>query len=169
MGQAIKPQYHTHSRDNRQRIPSTGGHPFLCSADQKPPTCVARPGRYALLKRICEAKHDQFAPTFDRARDIAIAGARRVNAQTPIIVVEGNYLLLDCGNWPAITQLFDHTVFVGAPLETLERRLVKRWRDNGYDSAGAIERAQSNDIPNADLVVSRSVRADQRFCQPSDP
>lgn len=120
----------------------------------------------ALLTRIRDAKHDQFTPIFDRARDIAIAGARRIGAQTPVIVVEGNYLLLDQGKWPEITARFDHTIFVEAPFETLERRLVQRWCNNRYDEIGARERAQSNDIPNAQLVVSRSVVADQQFCQP---
>jgi pantothenate kinase len=122
-------------------------------------------GFYALLTRVRDAEHDQFTPTFDRARDIAIAGARRVSAQHPVIVVEGNYLLLDHGKWPKITALFDHTVFVEAPLEALEQRLVQRWRDNGYDETGALERAQSNDIPNAQLVISQSVEANQKFCQ----
>lgn len=126
-------------------------------------------GFHALLTQVRAAKRDQFCPTFDRKRDIAIAGARRVSSQTPIIVVEGNYLLLGHGRWPAVTALFDHTVFVEAPLETLERRLIQRWRDNGYDNEGARARALSNDIPNAELIVSHSGSADQQFCQSPDP
>lgn len=126
-------------------------------------------GFHALLMRIRDAKQDQFAPTFDRARDISIAGVLRVSVKTPIIVVEGNYLLLETGPWSCVKNLFDHSVFIDAPLETLEERLVQRWWDNGYDNEGACKRAQSNDIPNANLVVLHSVKADQYFCQSSDP
>jgi pantothenate kinase len=52
--------------------------------------------------------------------------------------------------------LFDLTVFLSLPLAKLERRLVQRWLDQGFDLAAATERASGNDMQNARLVVGKS-------------
>jgi pantothenate kinase len=42
------------------------------------------------------------------------------------------------------------------PFSELERRLIQRWLDHGHTEDAARQRALSNDIPNAELVVSSS-------------
>lgn len=99
-------------------------------------------------------------PVFDRARDIAIAGATLVEARHRILLVEGNYLLLDSPPWDALAPLWDLTLWLEVPLAVLEKRLVQRWQDGGMDPAAARGRALGNDIPNARMVIAGSRKAD---------
>jgi pantothenate kinase len=99
-------------------------------------------------------------PVFDRARDIAIAGARVIGPEQRVLLIEGNYLLLDRAPWNGLAGFWDLTIGIEVPLPELEARLVQRWRDHGLMQAAAVARAMSNDIPNAQLVVAGSVSAD---------
>lgn len=100
-------------------------------------------------------------PVFDRNREIAIAGAAEVGPDTRIVVVEGNYLLLDEEPWSALAPLWDHAVFLSVPLAELERRLVARWLSFGFDPAAARQKARGNDLANAGRVMGAIGQADQ--------
>jgi fructokinase len=99
-------------------------------------------------------------PGFDRARDIAIAGAAVVGPETRIAVVEGNYLLLDEAPWRDLRPLWDLSVMLSPPVEVLRARLIDRWLTHGHDLAAAEARAMGNDIPNALRVIGGSLPAD---------
>ncbi|WP_050522871.1 nucleoside triphosphate hydrolase [Pseudorhodobacter wandonensis] len=99
-------------------------------------------------------------PVFDRARDIAIAGARVIGPEQRVLLIEGNYLLLDRAPWNRLAGCWDLTIGIEVPLPVLEARLVQRWRDHGLMQAAAVARAMGNDIPNAQQVVAGSVSAD---------
>lgn len=113
-----------------------------------------------LLRRLRAREPDVAIPVFDRAIEIARAGAAIVPAETRILLVEGNYLLLDEQPWAAMADVFDLTIKLEVPLDELERRLIQRWLDLGYTYSRAREKALSNDIPNARRVVSSSRAAD---------
>lgn len=99
-------------------------------------------------------------PVFDRAREIAIAGAGVVPASCDLVVVEGNYLLLDEPAWRGLAAHWALTVFLHVPEEELRRRLLDRWRGHGLDEAAARAKAEGNDIPNGLRVVRGSREAD---------
>ena len=119
-------------------------------------------GCLALLARL-RAGEDVVAPLFDRERDLAIAGALAVPGDAPLIVVEGNYLLLDRPVWRDIAALFDLTVMIDPGEAVLERRLVKRWLDHGHDLETAKARAADNDLVNARTVLRESLPPDLRL------
>ena len=99
-------------------------------------------------------------PVFDRALEIARAGARLIGPEARIVIVEGNYLLLDDPAWAVLRQRFDLTVMLDVPLPVLEARLVARWAGFGYDAGQIRAKLEDNDLPNARLVATRSVAAD---------
>lgn len=99
-------------------------------------------------------------PLFDRARDLAVAGAAIVAACHRIVVVEGNYLLLREPGWSALAGMWDLSIRIDVPDAELERRLVARWRDHGLAPDAARDRALGNDIPNARRIVAGSGPAD---------
>ena len=99
-------------------------------------------------------------PVFDRALEIARAGARIIGPQTRIVIVEGNYLLLDDPPWAVLRPRFDLTVRLDVPLAVLEARLRVRWAGFGYDAGQLQAKLEGNDLPNARLVATRSVAAD---------
>jgi pantothenate kinase len=112
------------------------------------------------LARIRTGGTDILIPAFDRDIDAVIPNADVIGRAIRIVVVEGNYLLLDQHPWSSLSPLFDLTVLLHVSQEVLQARLTQRWVDQGYDLYGAQERAQSNDIPNAQLVVENSIPAD---------
>ncbi len=148
-------------------VPMDGFHldnAILDARDQRkrkgsPPTFDCA-GFEVLLKRLRAGENDVVIPLFDRKLDLARAGAAVVSGDQRILLVEGNYLLLDEAPWDRLAPLFDITVFLQVDRVEMENRLVQRWLGFGYNVGSAQQRALSNDIPNADLVLSRSRPAD---------
>lgn len=112
------------------------------------------------LGRIRAGGKDVVVPVFDRDLDLARAGARVVAADRSLILVEGNYLLLEEPPWSGLAPLFDATLFIRVPEAELRRRLTGRWLGHGLAPEAAAARAEGNDLPNATLVLARSRPAD---------
>jgi len=100
------------------------------------------------------------APVFDRSRDLAIAGAEVVSAETEVVLVEGNYLLFDAAPWFNLAPLWSLSVRLEVPIEDLRARLIQRWLRLGHTRVAATRRAEANDIPNAEAVIARALPAD---------
>ena len=111
-------------------------------------------GLKAMLMRLRAGSADVAVPVFDRAADLARASAAIVAANDRIVIVEGNYLLLDEAPWNTLGELFDCTIFLDVPRGVLAHRLVQRWLDHGLPEAEARERAFSNDMVNVERVVA---------------
>ncbi|MCE9683396.1 nucleoside/nucleotide kinase family protein [Halomonas sp. M5N1S15] len=109
------------------------------------------------LERIRCADTSVAVPVFDRPLDLARAGGRLVTLEHRIVIVEGNYLLLDQGPWRALHSLFDLRVMLDVDDATLERRLVERWLDMGLDAESARCKALDKDMPNARLIKTTSI------------
>ncbi|MBU1175108.1 MAG: nucleoside triphosphate hydrolase [Alphaproteobacteria bacterium] len=125
-------------------------------------------GLFATLQR---ARHEAsvFLPVFDRAREIAIAGASEIRPETRIVVVEGNYLCLDEDPWRALAPLWDMAVFLDVPMAVLKRRLIARWLAYGFDPAMAEAKAHGNDIVNAERVKKSVGQVDLILAQKDMP
>lgn len=117
-------------------------------------------GLEATLRRLRAVDGDVAVPLFDRAADLARAGAAIIPVATPIVLVEGNYLLLDRAPWTRLAPLFDLTLFIDVLLDELERRLLARWAHHGREPAAARAWVEGNDLPNARLVLAESRPAD---------
>jgi len=118
-------------------------------------------GLAAMLARLrANAEEEIAVPVFDRNLEIARAGARLIPSTTPLLLIEGNYLLLDRQPWLDLKPCFDLTIRLEVPRAELERRLLGRWLGLGLRSAEAEAKALGNDLPNADLVAASSRPAD---------
>lgn len=124
-------------------------------------------GYWNLLIRL-RAEEQVAFPIFDRAADLSRASAGIVTRRDRIIIAEGNYLLLNLVPWVIMHQLWDYSLSLNVPLETLKNRLIQRWTDHGLDIAAATERAEHNDLPNARVVLSHSRPADLDLGDPED-
>ncbi len=113
-----------------------------------------------LLKRIRANEGDVNFPLFDRVEERSLRDAGVLKQETPLVVVEGNYLLLDRPGWRDLKPLFDATVFLNVSPETLEHRLMARWLDLGFSDREAAEKVHRNDLLNAELVAHDSLPAD---------
>lgn len=112
------------------------------------------------LNAIRAAAGEVLVPVFDRSREIAIASARIVSPYDRIILVEGNYLLLNESPWSALEGKFDFSIFLDIPEPELEKRLWDRWNSYNYPYQAAFDKIHQNDLPNGRRVRDRLRRAD---------
>ena len=113
-----------------------------------------------LLRRVRAADEEVVhAPTFRRDLEEPIAGAVAVHRSTPLVVVEGNYLLAEDPPWDEIAGLLDEAWFVD-PGPLRREWLVSRHMAFGRDRAAAEERSDGSDEVNARLVEATRHRAD---------
>jgi pantothenate kinase len=102
---------------------------------------------------------DVAAPGFDRAVEESVPGAVVVEAAVPLVVTEGNYLLLDAPPWSSIAELLDECWYVDLRDDLRLGRLVERHSAYGKSRAEAHAWATGSDARNADLVAGTRGRA----------
>ncbi len=117
-------------------------------------------GFVSLVERLRAADDDVDAPVFDRRIDAVRPGALRVDLADRLVVVEGNYLLLDVEPWRRLTELLDAICYLDVPRDELRRRLIDRHVQHGRSSADATEFVDRSDLANAALVEDSRERAD---------
>ncbi len=120
-----------------------------------------------LIKRLSSGEDNVIIPKFDRERDVAIAGAQEVLLQDQVLIVEGNYLLMNNPPWAALQSEWNETVFINPGMDILEERLIRRWLNYGLDPSEARKRAAINDLKNAQTVLECSCAADFSFSNPN--
>jgi pantothenate kinase len=118
-------------------------------------------GYVALLRRLGEnTEAVVYAPWFDRAIEEPIACAVPVEREVPLVVTEGNYLLVDDGDWAQIQPLLGTCWYVDLEERIRIDRLVARHQAFGRTSEVAREWVLRSDQRNAELVVRTRERAD---------
>lgn len=116
-------------------------------------------GFFHLLRRL-RVEDEVAIPLFDRDLEISRAGADIVTPEDRLLVVEGNYLLLNEAPWPQAAPLFDLTVWIDVPEAELDRRLLARWAHYGKTPVEARAWIDGNDMPNIRRVTRNSRVAD---------
>lgn len=118
-------------------------------------------GYVALLRRLrAGTEAIVYAPEFRRDIEEPVAGAVAVPADTPLVVTEGNYLLVDEPPWDAVRSLLDEVWYVTTPQDTRLRWLIERHIRYGRAPDAARAWALGTDQRNAQLVESTLSRAD---------
>ena len=118
-------------------------------------------GYVALLRRLRAADEPVvYAPFFDRSIEEAIAGSVPVPHDVPLVITEGNYLLVDDGAWAAVQPLLDECWYVGPDEEERLERLIARHERFGRSRAEARERSVGSDQRNAEVIAATRHRAD---------
>ncbi len=112
------------------------------------------------LARIRAGAAPVAVPVFDRRLELSRAAAALIDPGAAIVVVEGNYLLLDQPPWSDLGPLFDLSVMIAVPEPVLRARLEARWRHFGLGPEAARARIELNDLPNARQVARASRPAD---------
>lgn len=121
------------------------------------PDTFDRAGFVAALARLRAARETVYLPEFHREIEDSIAGAVAVEADIPLLIVEGNYLLV----WPEVRALLDECWYLEPPDVVRLDRLVERHRRYGRDEQDAMQRATGSDARNAELIAAGRDRADR--------
>ncbi|WP_406689023.1 nucleoside/nucleotide kinase family protein [Saccharopolyspora sp. ID03-671] len=117
-------------------------------------------GYVALLRRIREGAETVFAPNFHREIEESFAAEIAVDPEVPLVITEGNYLLLDTPPWAPVRGLLDECWFLAPDDEQRVQRLVDRHVHYGRTPEDAAEWVQRSDERNAAIVAATRDRAD---------
>jgi pantothenate kinase len=118
-------------------------------------------GYVNLLRRIQTQKPGEtvYAPEYRRELEEGIAGAIAIEAETPLIITEGNYLLLDDGAWSQVRTVLDETWFLDIDSDVRQQRLLERHMRFGRSREAALEWIAVTDEPNAQRIERSRHRA----------
>ena len=109
------------------------------------------------IRRVAEGETCGW-PAYDRLLHNPVEDA--VTVEGDIVLLEGNYLLLDLPGWRDLSDYADYTIFLKAELELLRERLVHRQIASGKPPAEAADFVEKSDLANARLVLAQSKQAD---------
>lgn len=98
-------------------------------------------------------------PTFDRSIEATVPNGVVLTPEVRIVVTEGNYLLLDTGDWAAVRPTLDEAWYLDADPAVLEARLIARHLAGGKSEDEARWKTTESDLPNAALVRRTRQRA----------
>ncbi|MGB7757966.1 MAG: nucleoside/nucleotide kinase family protein [Salinisphaera sp.] len=137
------------------------------SARKGAPDTFDGDGYRALLARIRAAAGSNeivYAPGFYREIEEPIAASLAVAPDTPLIITEGNYLLLEDTPWPAVADQLDAIWYLDVETARREDWLVARHMRFGRSEPEARAWMAATDRPNAERIVASAHRADRVLC-----
>ncbi|KAG6438265.1 hypothetical protein SASPL_103202 [Salvia splendens] len=129
------------------------------------------PGR--LLRCLTSLRNEGSVcvPSFDHGVGDPVEDDIFVSLQHKVVIVEGNYLLLDEGAWRDVASLLDEKWFIDVDIHKAMQRVLKRHISTGKPRDVAKWRVKDcfhhlnvqidyNDRPNAELIMNSKKRAD---------
>lgn len=109
------------------------------------------------IRRICSGEVCGW-PVYDRLLHNPVEDAVPVDGD--IILLEGNYLLLDHDGWERLSSCADYTILIKAEKNMLKERLVSRRIASGHSPDDAEEFVEFSDMYNTGLCLDHSKEAD---------
>ncbi|KAJ5179948.1 hypothetical protein N7492_003158 [Penicillium capsulatum] len=102
------------------------------------------------------------APAFDHQEKDPVEGGITITPDASIVIIEGNYLLLDEPRWRDLATLVDYRVFVETDLDEARERTAKRHVRAGIEKTleDGYRRVDSNDYLNAISIREKLLAPD---------
>ena len=97
-------------------------------------------------------------PTYDRHLHNPVEDAITIDGD--ILLLEGNYLLLEDEGWNELSDLSDYTISIKADEEMLRSRLVDRKEKSGNTKEKAQQFVDFSDMRNVRLCLEHTKKAD---------
>ncbi len=101
-----------------------------------------------------------YAPQFRRDLEEPVGSAIPVRPEVPLVVTEGNYLLVDGAAWQHARETLDEVWFLAPDEQQRIAQLVARHERFGRSHEEAVERSLGSDQRNAELIAATAGRAD---------
>ena len=99
-------------------------------------------------------------PVYDRRLHEPVADGAVIPASCRLVIMEGNYLLLDEGDWQGMADRFDLTVYLDLSDDDCKPGLIARHVRGGRDEVDAEQHYQRVDLRNARVIETTRPRAD---------
>ena len=121
----------------------------------------------ALAAKLGAARESSVTfPVYDRRIHDVVPNA--VTADVPILLVEGNWLLLDEEPWSGLRLLADYAVRIDAPAAFLRDRLIARKVQGGLSEAEATAFCEVSDARNVERFAAHAGAADEIWRMEAD-
>jgi pantothenate kinase len=125
-------------------------------------------GLAAALRRIRRARSDVPIPVYDRNLHEPVPGGTVVPADTGIVWIEGNYVLLDEGPWANVSGQFDLSLWLDIDPAACREGIIARHVSGGMSPEEAADKYAENDWPNTQIALTSRDRAAWLIrCSPS--
>jgi pantothenate kinase len=109
------------------------------------------------IEGVMSSKIDTW-PTYDRHLHNPVEDAISIDAD--ILLLEGNYLLLDGPGWDSLSELADYTISISADAQMLRERLIDRKEKSGNAREVAEKFVDFSDMRNVRLCLEKTKKAD---------
>ena len=113
-----------------------------------------------LKKKIMALKEEQTEikwPIYDRKKHDVIP--EQISIEKNIVVLEGNWLLLNEENWKDLSDYCDYSLFISAKEDLLRERLIERKMRGGLSEAEALNFYDRSDRKNIERVLNNKLEA----------
>ncbi|OON84974.1 nucleoside/nucleotide kinase family protein [Oribacterium sp. C9] len=97
-------------------------------------------------------------PSYDRHFHNPVEDAVHITGD--IVLLEGNYLLLDEEGWSDLRRMADYTISISASEDLLRSRLIDRKIKSGNDMYKASKFVDFSDMANVRLCLEKTTKAD---------
>lgn len=114
----------------------------------------------ALTRKIREVTEGNICrwPHYDRQLHDPMDDAITIDAD--IVLLEGNYLLLDADGWRDLSRYADYTISLTADEEMLRSRLIRRKMKTGMTREDAERFVETSNMRNVRLCLDMTMKAD---------
>ncbi|MBP3280457.1 MAG: nucleoside/nucleotide kinase family protein [Butyrivibrio sp.] len=109
------------------------------------------------IKRVLNEKKVSW-PSYDRHLHNPVDDA--ILVEKDIVLLEGNYLLLDEDGWRELNKMADYSIFISADEDLLRDRLIDRKIKSGNTREVAEKFVDYSDMANVRLCLNKSSSAD---------
>ncbi|XP_010679166.2 putative uridine kinase C227.14 isoform X1 [Beta vulgaris subsp. vulgaris] len=118
------------------------------------------PARLLKCLQTLRSQGSVCVPSFDHGVGDPIEDDIFVSLQHKVVILEGNYLLLDEGVWNDISTMFDEKWFIDVDLDTAMQRVLKRHVSKSKKPLDEAKwRIEYNDRPNAEMIMKSKKNA----------
>jgi pantothenate kinase len=100
-------------------------------------------------------------PAYNRKIHDPVEDSITIQPCNRLIIVEGNYLLLNVPPWNTIRTKMNEVWYIDTPLKTVKEQLLRRHIAGGTSKKKAERKMESVDLPNAELVKKTLLFADK--------
>jgi pantothenate kinase len=118
-------------------------------------------GYIEILRRVRSQDVDViYAPRFHREIEESIAAEIAVHEATPLIISEGNYLLVNDDPWSGVRGQMDEIWYIDIDQGVRHERLIARHLSHGQDMEESKKWTFGSDERNAEVIRATQSRAD---------
>ncbi len=111
------------------------------------------------LECLRRRDRDVDVPVYDRRKHEPVSADTVVRREDDIVLIEGNYLLLNEGSWAEVVRRIDLPLWLEIDPRACREGIIARHMAGGMAPEAAAAKYAENDQPNADIAISGRHRA----------